>query len=255
LFVRRVAVSRFVNQPVHLLGTTTMHLSKRLVASLGYVVLLVAVSCSTMAENKRKAKCLKTAIAFYKALANPTADTEQGARASLGLSDYRLFGFPALIAGILGSTRELVEPKKVEGTDNYEVPIKFWCEGKDANGEIKKLRRTLLVHMAPNPSSSTGWSVSEFTFRDEKPLTLQRQILTWLLWIFLAPVLFSLTLWVFFASARVIVTVGLLMALPIQCYVSYVCFGTVGGAVIAMAVLLLLCLMVYMMAMKVRQAA
>jgi hypothetical protein len=217
-----------------------MHLSRNVVTILAGVALLAVVSCSTIAKNKQKGKCLKTAVAFYKALANPTADTEKGARDSLGLSDYRLYGFPALIYGSLGF---IYHVKPVAGTDNYEVPIKFWCEGKDANGATKKIRRTLVVRVAPNPSSSTGWSVSEFTFRDEKPLTYLRQILTWLLWIILAPVLFSLVLGLLaggLLGARVALTVGQLMSLPIQVYVSYLCFGTVGRAVIAIAILIVL---------------
>jgi hypothetical protein len=96
------------------------------------------------------------------------------------------------------------------------------------------LRRQLLVRVAADPASDRGWVVSRFKFGGDEELTFVRQVLIWLLWMVVAPMAFSLVVSLFFRRSLVAFLVAYLMGLPIQIYVSYLCFGTVWGTAVAL---------------------
>lgn len=209
---------------------------------LGFVCLvaLVTASCETQPQVIEQEESLKTAIAFYKALAEPTPQTEE----TMGMTEYRTYGYPAMVYGGLDLVQGVKKVQEYPRT--YEVRIKFWCHGKDAAGKTVKLRRQLVVQLIRDKASSTGWSVFRFRFDEDKPLSLLRQVLTWLLWMFVAPILFFVALIPLCGDYRVAFGVALVMGMPIQVYVSYLCFGTLGPALAGIVVWLLL-LLLFMM--------
>ena len=79
----------------------------------------------------------------------------------------------------------------------------------------------------------------------DKPLGFVRQVITWLLWSFLGPIVLA----GFLAgiSQRLALWVWVLSALPLQIYAALACFGTVLAAVICTIVYLLLARQLYKM--------
>lgn len=200
-------------------------------------VLLALVGLGTLiyfalvtTESQEMGNAVKTAVAFYKGIEDPTPATEE----VMELKEYRMYGYPALVYGSMG-IRWGVE--KLQGaSEGYQVEIPFWCYGKTEAGADVKLRRKLLVQVAADPAADGGMAVTRFKFHGDEQLSFIRQFITWLLWMFL----FRQTLrWALFLFAGGMVPgvaflVTSLMGLPIQIYASYLCFGTVWGAVVAM---------------------
>lgn len=208
-----------------------MQYKERLTLGIICLLALATLSCESPTEMKEKAEVMKTAVAFYKAIEDPTPETEK----VIGLKEYHLYRYPALVYGSVGVPWGV---EKLEGANEaYEVEIPFWCHGKTATGEEKRLRRTLLIRVAADPAAARGWTVSRFKVQGDQELTFARQFFTWLLWMFISPIAFFLVLILLFAGwawPKVAFLVAYLMGLPIRIYVSYLCFGTVWGAVAAM---------------------
>jgi hypothetical protein len=180
----------------------------------------------------QKRKVLQTAIAFYKALGQATPETEQ----VMDLKGYRMFGYPAVVYSNFGLTWDVT---KLSGTgDGYEVEIPFWCTGTSQDGQEKKLRRSLIVRLVEDKSAA-GWAVSRFRFQGDEELMILRQFLTWFLWMLLSPFVLYALLLVFavgFMWKKLALLVAFLMAVPLRIYASYLCFGTLWGAIGGMAV-------------------
>ena len=205
-----------------------MNYKERLGVGVVCLLALATMSCQAAKEAQEKSNAVKTAVAFYKGIEAPTPATEQ----AMELKEYRMYGYPALVYGSIG-IRWGVE--KLQGAgEGYQVEIPFWCYGKTDAGAEVKLRRKLLVQVAADPAADGGLTVTRFKFQGDEKLTYIRQFFTWLLWMFLAPLAFLLILMIFFGGSQVAFMVAQLMGLPIQIYVSYLCFGTVWGTVGAM---------------------
>jgi len=192
---------------------------------------LVVLSCGAVKDSQEKGTVMKTALAFYKAIEDPKPEMEK----IMELKDYRVYGYPALVYGALNITWGV--EKLAGGGDVYQVEMPFWCHGNTASGEEKKLRRTLLVRLVADSASAGGWAVSRFRFQGDEELTFWRQFFAWLLWMFIAPLMFFLVLVVFaggFWWPRVALLVAYLMGVPLRIYVSYLWFGTPWSAAIAM---------------------
>src|ERR1017187_8010798 len=193
---------------------------------------MTSLSCQATKDAQEKAAVLKSATAFYKAF--DTAPTPASEKA-MELKDYHLYGYPALVYESLGLTQGV---QKLEGAgDTYEVGISFWCDGTAPGGEEKKSRRSMLVRLSADPAAPNGWAVSKFKFTDDSELTGVRQFFTCLLWMFISPLMFYLALLIFaggFLWARVALLVAYLMGIPLRIYVSYLWFGSVWGAIVAM---------------------
>jgi hypothetical protein len=207
-----------------------MNYKEKLAVGVVCLLALATMSCQAAKEAQEKSNAVKTAVTFYKGLEDPTPATEQ----VMELKEYRMYGYPALIHGSLG-TRWGVE--KLQGeSEGFQVEIPFWCQGKTAAGAEVKLRRKLLVQVAANPAAEGGLTVTKFKFHGDEELSSIRQFFTWLLWMFLAPVVFLLVIMIFTGGSQVAFMVAQLMGLPIQIYVSYLCFGSAWKAGIAMGV-------------------
>jgi hypothetical protein len=208
-----------------------MHNKERLALGVVCLLALATLSCEDPKQTEEKSKVMKTAVAFYKAIEDPTPETEK----VMELKDYRIYRFPALVYGSVGLPWGV---EKLQGADeSYQVEIPIWCHGKTVAGEEKRLRRKLLVRVAADPAAARGWTVSRFQVQGDEELTFVRQFFTWLLWMFISPMAFFLVLLLLFGGfwwPKVAFLVAQLMGLPIQIYVSYLCFGTVWGTVVAM---------------------
>lgn len=208
-----------------------MNYKEGLVIGVVCLLALATMSCQATKEAQEQSNAVKTAVAFYKGIEDPTPATEQ----VMELKEYRMYGYPALVYGSLG-TRWGVE--KLQGAgEGFQVEIPFWCHGKTEAGEDVKLRRKLLVQVAADPAAEGGLTVTRFKFHGDEELTYIRQFFSWLLWMFISPLAFLLGLFLFAGGLwwpRVAFLVASLMGLPIQIYVSYLCFGTAWGAGIAM---------------------
>ena len=170
--------------------------------------------------------------------ADDVAPTEEG-QTGIGLTERRLFGYPALALRMLGRARVLALAGERDG---YQVEIPFWVRGRNAEGAEVKQRRTLRVDVAADGAAPTGWAVSAFTLTDPEPLTRVRQFFTWLGWVIVTRLLLLWAIGIFalgFLWPKGATVVGGLSALPVHAYVSYLCWGSTGGAVIAMGVLMI----------------
>ena len=91
-----------------------------------------------------------------------------------GMSEFRVIGLG------LGYGVDRARINKVaDSPESYEADVRFWCVGTGLNGEPLKLRRTL--HLKVLTEDGKTWRVEDPEFRNDRPLTLLRQILWWML--------------------------------------------------------------------------
>lgn len=213
-----------------------MNNRKRLMVGAVCLLSLATVSCGSTNELQERRNAVKAAVAFYKGIEDPTAATKE----VMGLKEYRMYGYPALIHG---STGIYWGVEKLQGAgDGYQVEIPFWCYGKTEAGEGMRLRRKLLVQVAPDAAADGGFTVTRFKFRGDENLSFIWQCFTWLAWLVGSRLALGWILRLFAGGMvpGVAFLVTSLMGLPIQIYVSYLCFGTVWGALIAMVAWIIL---------------
>jgi hypothetical protein len=193
------------------------------------LILAFCLSCSASPSEIAKEQAEK----FFEGFSVPDAQT----RDRWGMTDFHVFGRDRLLDCIASGNSDA--KKLSDSPPAYEVVIPFWCEGDDMRGHETKLRRKFI---RVSESAGSQWMVQSFEFRNDQELALVRQILTFVGWSFLAP-LIAISLsgsyyggnygkwWMVMLAMSSVMVIG---------YIAYVCFGSLSSAIIATAAFVLL---------------
>lgn len=200
----------------------------------GCILCALAMVGCTGEQAVEEAAARKTALAFYDALTEGDEQSEE----LLGLTEYRLYGFPLLAASVFGIPAE-VHLEGAERPESGVVSFTFWVKGTDASGDTVKQRRRIHIALVADRTSQTGWAVSVSGTRFDVlgELTLLRQIVTLVVTHYAVRFGFivSIILLLVFVgtltrgnmfSLKVGAAAGGFLMLPLSVYVVYVCFGS-----------------------------
>jgi hypothetical protein len=160
---------------------------RHLLVGLGLVALAAFWMSACQSEIDKQAEASKQAAIkaeakiFLATFSVPGPETEQ---------IWRMKEFRIIAWGLDYAVDNDAEINGVVGQDKYALAIPLWCKGKSLEGEPLKLRRTLHLKAVSDDKGAT-WRIESPEFRDDKPLTFLRQLLTWLFWTFVVlPVMF-----------------------------------------------------------------
>src|ERR1700682_50639 len=159
--------------------------SKWPIGSLLFLVLFataLGLSCSRVKTKVHKDRATNEAEEFLTSFS--TLNHE--AQAHWGMKSLNVFGRDWLFSFIAAGDTDAT--KVSDSPETYEVIIPFWCEGQSINGEKIKLQRNFYVKVV-EMEDKAGWKVVGYEFRNDQPLTLLRQLLSFFGWGLISPLL------------------------------------------------------------------
>ena len=201
--------------------------------------LAVLVTCVACAERRQNIQHLNQAKVIADKYFATVSEPGPEADSVFGLSDAAVFGRHFLLS-------ESAARKDGDSWERFRVTVRFWIRGVDATGKTTRRRRQMDILVAVTENESL--EVVGVESQVDKPLTFVRQVLTWLLWSFLGPIV--LAGFLVGISERLALWAWMLSALPLQIYAAFVCFGTVLAVVLCTVFYLLLGRQLYKMMMK-----